>query len=90
MEGNERVFPRWEGRERKESLVACGSNRDCWLMNESRPMIGYDEYMVVVAARRRRRTAAAAPAVVAIFVAVGSGLYSVDSSKILGAEIVEF
>ena len=80
MEGDERVFPRWEGREMKESLVACGSNRECWLRNESRPMIGYDEYMGVVAARRRRSTAS----VVAIFVVVGSGLFSVDSSNILG------
>lgn len=61
-----RVFLRWEGRERKESLVACGSNRDCWLRNESRPRIGDDKEMVVVAVRRRRSTAAAAPAVVAI------------------------
>ena len=74
MEADERVFLRWEGRERKESLVACGSNRDCWLRNESRPMIGYDKDMVVVVAterRRRRSTAAAAPAVVAIFVVLG-------------------
>lgn len=56
VEGEERCFLREEGREMKESLVAVGSTRYCWLRKESRPGIGAE--IVVVMKKERRRTAA--------------------------------
>lgn len=46
---------REEGRARKESLVACGSNRECCERKESRPRIGAEVVVLARVVRNKRR-----------------------------------
>lgn len=56
MGWDERDLLRDDGREWKESSVACGSLRDCWVRKESRPSIdGVDDDVGVGERKRRTR-----------------------------------
>ena len=54
----ERDFLMEEGRERKESLEACGSKRAWWVRKDSRPTIGAAAVMVVAEVMRKMKRAA--------------------------------
>lgn len=73
---------REEGRERKESLVACGSRRDCWDRKESRPMIGAE--LVLVISNRRTKMVVAEPA---IFAVAGFGVGDDELGEILTCDL---